>query len=554
VTARLTRNRLIKAVAGAVAGLGLLPTAAAAARARVPTLSAVSVSGARRPYAGDRRLYATVSPAIAGRDRARLSFTLDGPARVRIEARRMGIDGAASTAWVHSDAFAQGESSVVWEPALGQAPGSYVMRLTVARSGRRRVYGGRRPSTPADAVAPVVHVLGVEAAFERRAYAAYEKMGLRIFADAPALRLTFVRCGAEPEGTGRNDEMSGVPFGETVTLDWTGKRSREARVEVQTADWPTGLYAARLDTADERKGFAPFVLRPAAGSGARQAVVLPTNTWQAYNLDDRDGDGWGDTWYAGGIPPVRLDRPYRDAGVPPRYRRYDLPFLQFLHREGLTPDYLCDDDLDVLTGDELRRRYDLIVFPGHSEYVTEPAMDAVTRFRDLGGRLVFLSANNFYWRVDRDGDAIVRVEQWRDLGRPEAALLGVQYRANDDGRLRRPFEIVGADLAPWLFAGTGLANGSLLGREIGGYGIEIDATTSASPPGTVVLARIRGLYGPGLDAEMSYYETEAGARVFSAGTLDFTGSSRTPPVARMLRNLWEHMLADLPPPPPATGG
>jgi hypothetical protein len=492
-------------------------------------------------------LFATVSPGVIGRDSARLSFSLDRPSTVTVSAVRTGI-GSENVVWEYGRRFLPGDHTVVWEPAVGELPGSYVMRFTVTRSGRRRVYGARRPQTPADAVTPVVHVLGIEAAFERRAYAPFERMGLRLFADAPALTLTFVRCGAEPEGTGRNDEMSGVPFGEPVLLAWAAaKRSRPARIEIQTGDWPTGLYAARFETADGRIGFAPFVLRPESGSGARQAIVLPTNTWQAYNLDDRDGDGWGDTWYAGGTPAVRLDRPYRDSGVPPRYRRYDLPFLQFLHREELRPDYLCDDDLDQLSGDELRRRYDLIVFPGHTEYVTEPALNAVTRFRDLGGRLVFLSANNFFWRVDRDGDTITRVVRWRELGRPEAALLGAQYRANDGGKVRRPFEIVGAEAAPWLFEGTGLVNGSLLGDAIGGYGIEIDARAASSPPGTLVLARIDDVYGPGLDAEMTYYETPAGARVFSAGTLDFTGSSRTEPVARMLRNLWDHMLTDVAP-------
>ena len=134
------------------------------------------------------------------------------------------------------------------------------------------------------------------------------------------------------------------------------------------------------------------------------AVVLPTNTWQAYNLYDSDGDGWGDTWYAGGAPPVVLDRPYRDRGVPPRFFRYDFPFLRWLEKTRREADVYADDDLErFATGDELRRLYDLVVFPGHSEYMTEHAYDVVERFRDLGGRLVFLSANNFFWKVERRG-------------------------------------------------------------------------------------------------------------------------------------------------------
>ena len=76
-------------------------------------------------------------------------------------------------------------------------------------------------------------------------------------------------------------------------------------------------------------------------------------------------------------------------------------------------------------------------------------------------------------------------------------------------------ELPDTSVAPWLFEGTGLENGDTLGEEVGGFGIEIDQTTPLSPPGTKVLALIPNLFGPGLHAEMAYYETDAGARVWS---------------------------------------
>ena len=101
---------------------------------------------------------------------------------------------------------------------------------------------------------------------------------------------------------------------------------------------------------------------------------------------------------------------------------------------------------------------------------------------------------------------------------------------------------MGADVAPWAFAGTGLGNGAPFGR----YGIEIDATTPLSPPGTQVLARIPDLLGPGRTAEMTYYETAAGARVFSAGVLNFGGTIMLwPETGRLLDNVWARMSADL---------
>ena len=95
-----------------------------------------------------------------------------------------------------------------------------------------------------------------------------------------------------------------------------------------------------------------------------------------------------------------------------------------------------------------------------------------------------------------------------------------------------------ADGVGWLFAGTGLRPGSQFGR----YGIEIDATTPFSPPGTQVLATIPDLLGPGRTAEMTYYETPNGAAVFSAGVLNFGGTVMLwRETQQMLDNLWARL-------------
>ena len=136
--------------------------------------------------------------------------------------------------------------------------------------------------------------------------------------------------------------------------------------------------------------------------------------------------------------------------------------------------------------------------------------------------------------------ALTKVTMWRDAGRPEAALIGVQYLANDRGERQGVFVVQNSG-ADWLWQGTDLAPGSTFGEFVGGYGIEIDHVTPASPPGTIVLAQIPDLFGPGLTAEMSYYETPAGAKVFAAGALDFGGSASTWPVRRMLESLWDRL-------------
>src|SRR5206468_3969439 len=171
------------------------------------------------------------------------------------------------------------------------------------------------------------------------------------------------------------------------------------------------------------------------------------------------------------------------------------------------------------------------------EYVTSHEYDVSQRYRNDGGNLAFRAANNLYRRVDRVGQTLVRGATWRKLGRPESSIVGVQYVGSDQGQRQAGYEITGYAAAPWAFDGTGLADGDVFGR----YGIEIDARTAASPPGMQVLARIPDLLGPGRSAEMTYYETPAGAKVFAAGALNFASSLGQPVVDRLLANVWARL-------------
>jgi hypothetical protein len=56
-----------------------------------------------------------------------------------------------------------------------------------------------------------------------------------------------------------------------------------------------------------------------------------------------------------------------------------------------------------------------------------------------------------------------------------------------------------------------------------------------------VLARIPNLLGGGRTAEMTYYETPAGAKVFAAGVINFGASLGDPAVARLLENVWARL-------------
>jgi hypothetical protein len=305
--------------------------------------------------------------------------------------------------------------------------------------------------------------------------------------------------------------------------------------------WPSGLYFAKLRGRGGKVGYAPFVLRPRAFGEHRVAVVLSTMTWQAYNFHDDDGNGTLDTWYAG-APHARLGRPYENRGAIPHYKHYDEPFLRWLLFTGRTVDYLADADLDAssTSGRSLAASYELLVFPGHHEYVTPHEFTVVKSFRDRGGNLMFLAANNFFYRTIKHGLVMTRTGRWRVSGQPESALIGVQYFGNDAGTHKGPWIVQDTAAGKWIFADTGLHPGSHFGRG----GIEVDATSPSSPPGTQVVAVIHNACGTGRDAEMSYYESPGGAKVFGAGAFTLAGAAWMPDVGRVLENLWQHLAPD----------
>lgn len=374
----------------------------------------------------------------------------------------------------------------------------------------------------------------IPAAFTAPSYAPGNEARLVVWSRPRDLTIQLFRAGPEKTRSLRDDVMRGVPV--TVRRN---ERMSDGAVDVRTPIGPSGLYFAKLTAPGGEVGYAPFVLRPRVLGRVRVLVVLPTNTWEAYNLRDVDGNGVGDTWYADSrIPSVDLRRPFLDRGVPPHFREYDQGFLRWVAHTGRRPEFLSDDDLERLSGDRLAKLYDLIVFSGHEEYVTPRIYRAIARYHSLGGHLAFLSANNFFYRVVRRGHRIFRTGRYRDIGMDSARITGARYVGWFEGKYpTHPYTVTGAELAPWLFAGTGLHDGSTFGS----YGIEIDARGLGSPAGTLVLARIPDEFGPGRPAEMTYYETKRGAKVFDAGAINFGGTAEWPVVSRILDNLWARL-------------
>jgi hypothetical protein len=311
------------------------------------------------------------------------------------------------------------------------------------------------------------------------------------------------------------------------------------------AKWPSGDYVARL-TWPGNSDYAPFILRPKRLGTASVLVIEPTNTWHAYDALD------GDSWYMNpDVHVIDLSHPFTDhtikgqptpAGLPKQFQVLDVGFLRWFWKSGYHADFFSDDDLENIKNVKQLLRYKLIVFGGHEEYVTSHVYKLITQYRDAGRNLAFLSANNFFYKVDVHGDTMTGRTRWRDLGKPEASLIGAQYVGwNESNWPNRPYHVVNREAAPWLFKGTGLSNGATFGK----YGIEIDEPNTVSPDDTDVLADIPDEFGKKA-ADMTVY-TMGKATVFDAGVFNFGASAHWGKISRMVSNLWSHLSGQRPP-------
>jgi hypothetical protein len=378
----------------------------------------------------------------------------------------------------------------------------------------------------------------VTAFFPKESYAVGSTAQLEITDRASDLRVQMFRAGMSNKRIAASDVLTGKPVSAVRRLGSVNGR-RTVAIHLGP-EWPSGVYYAQLTAPGDRVGYAIFVLRPLHLGTHPVAIVMPTQTWQAYNFRDGNDDGVPDTWYAAGST-APLSRPFLNRGVPPHYKYYDHKFMAWVNLTRGGADYLSDADLNGTRGAELRKAYQLLIFEGHHEYVTQHEYDAVTNFRDRGGNLIFLSANNFFWKITIRDDVMTRVAKWRDLGRPEAALIGVEYYHNDMGEHRGPWVVrPAATKLPWLIGGTGLE----VGMEFSSGGIEADDVTSDSPKNVRVIAAIPNLYGDGRNADMTYYDTPAGAKVFAAGAFSIAGSVWQGHVRQLVNNLWNWMAKD----------
>ena len=278
-----------------------------------------------------------------------------------------------------------------------------------------------------------------------------------------------------------------------------------------------------------------FVVR-AGAQRERAVLVLATNTWNAYNTWGGKSLYTGGhqvsfrrPWARGMLdrPEVERDdrksRPVHTGEEPDDggfiFQEYRLPrnypsaigstgwftharrFVEWAERDGRSFDLLASTDLDLHP--DCLDGYDLVLGVGHDEYWSAGQRTAIERHVQRGGHYASFSGNTMFWQVritdgDRGtamighkyaahrNDPVVGTDDeasmsgmWADplVGRPEWSFLGAGsafglYARFGSGTPRGVGGFVVYRSDHWLFEGTGLGYGDVLGLDAGIVGYE----------------------------------------------------------------------------------
>ena len=105
-----------------------------------------------------------------------------------------------------------GRQAIVWAPPASTPPRTYLLALTATdAAGNSRMYGAETAYVRRYLPAPVVRVLGIDAAFGQPSYAPGQLAALSVATDAPSFTFQVFRVGGELVPTYLDGEMSDAP-------------------------------------------------------------------------------------------------------------------------------------------------------------------------------------------------------------------------------------------------------------------------------------------------------------------------------------------------------
>jgi hypothetical protein len=363
-----------------------------------------------------------------------------------------------------------------------------------------------------------------------------ENVDLCVSTRAERYDLLVERWGATREIVWSAADLPGSFVRPPVDADSEGCRWPVSVEIPVAPEWRSGFHLVTLTAqgAPPRRevAHACFVVRGGVRRQHRALLVLATNTWNAYNTWGGRSLYTGgskvsfDRPFGRGLlcrpeverddrkarPVWRREEPDVDGVIFQRYRTdnaypsgigstgwftHERRFVEWAESAGYDFDYAVSSDLDAdpaaLDG------YDLLLSVGHDEYWSHGQRAVLERRLRDGGDFASFSGNTMFWQVRLEGSSMVchkysaHVEDpvvgerrpelmtgmWADplVGRPEWALLGAGsafglYHRFGKATARGVGGFVVYRHDHWLFDGTGLGYGDVLGADDGVLGYE----------------------------------------------------------------------------------
>lgn len=336
-----------------------------------------------------------------------------------------------------------------------------------------------------------------------------------------------------------------------------------------TTSWASGYYSIDfVDSSGKRDEHIAYLVVTPTELNGDILVNLSTNTYQAYN-------SWGGaSFYSSSILGDRGNMVTFDRPTPSQFFDWEYHYVLWLEElaeaSGYTIHYATD--FDVHHNTEYTERYPLFILVGHNEYWSKKQFSNVyKRIFSIGKNTLFLGANTAYRQI-RYGDVhSTKAESFdarqmiyfqksidpiifktgqdpildstglfrRDNRLSEIMLMGVGYESwfPYDGATSYPFFVAIDPSTHPLFEGTGYAKGDSIGNLVGYEWDNTDPDPNNQRYWDPVNSQIpylprerltvlftgepinyRGVKGR---AEAVYFESDAGAKVFSSGTIQW---------------------------------
>jgi hypothetical protein len=370
----------------------------------------------------------------------------------------------------------------------------------------------------------------------------------------------------------RSENVEVLNAGEVlVTAGMIGAAWPPALQNIETSGWASGYYTIDfIDRSDRHRDLnVAYIVVTNKDRTGDILFELSTNTYQAYN--EWGGYSFYDCDFVGThARMISFDRPTDQEITFFAYEYFLILWLEQLATGlGLKVDYATNFDIHRDPG--LAQSYQLFISGSHNEYWSKEEFDAVHhRIHELGKNTMFFGANAAYWQVRyadvngpdphsnrgrqlicyksiedpiryrvSDSEAMeVITMRFRDMGRrPESMLMGSAYQSYFASSavplIKYPYLVARTDLP--FFRGTGYRVGDPIG-DLVGYewdntdpdqdGIRLwNAQSSRIAP--VDLGSIKVLFtgspvdidGKRGNAQATYYVSNAGAKVFNAGSI-----------------------------------